>query len=85
VVPPEDGEPFAALARRLRGVPVWIFHGEVDGVVPVDESRKAAAAFRGAGADVRYTELLGIDHDSWDAAYASREFTTWLFAQRRRS
>jgi predicted peptidase len=85
VVPPEDGEPFAALARRLRGVPIWIFHGEVDGVVPVDESRKAAAALRGAGADVRYTELLGIDHDSWDAAYASREFTTWLFAQRRRS
>jgi predicted peptidase len=32
---------------------------------------------------VRYTELLGLDHNSWDAAYASEEFTRWLFAQQR--
>ncbi|MGH7539485.1 MAG: alpha/beta hydrolase-fold protein, partial [Gemmatimonadota bacterium] len=85
VVPPEDGEPFEVLARRLRDVPIWIFHGEVDRVVPVEESREAAAALEAAGADVRYTELLGVDHDSWDAAYGSPELTTWLFAQRRGS
>lgn len=82
VVPAEDGEPFEALARRLKDVPVWIFHGEVDGVVPVEESREAAAALESAGADVRYTELLGVDHNSWDAAFGSVEFSTWLFQQR---
>ncbi len=84
VVPEEDGEPFAALAARLAGVPVWIFHGEVDSVVPVEESRRAAEALERAGVDVRYTEVPGTDHDSWDAAYGSPELTTWLFAQRRR-
>lgn len=84
VVPSEDGPPFDALARRLSGLPVWIFHGEIDPVVPVAESRKAAAALEEAGADVRYTELLGVEHESWDAAYASPEFSSWLFAQRRR-
>jgi predicted peptidase len=83
VVPAEDGEPFAALARRLKDVPVWIFHGEVDPVVPVEESRKAAAALEAVGGDVRYTEFLGVDHFSWDPAYRSVEFGTWLFAQRR--
>ena len=85
VVPDQDGDPYEALARRLREVPVWIFHGEVDPVVPVDESRKAAQAFESAGANVRYTEFLGVDHNSWDPAYASPEFSEWLFAQRRTS
>ena len=32
---------------------------------------------------MRYTEYLGLGHNSWDATYASNEFTEWLFAQRR--
>lgn len=83
VVPEEDGPPFEALARRLRGVPVWAFHGEVDPVIPVEQSRRAAAALEEAGADVRYSELPGVGHDSWDAAYASPAFSAWLFGQRR--
>jgi predicted peptidase len=84
VVPAEDGEPFEALAGRLTGLPVWIFHGEVDPVVPVEESRLAAAALERAGVPVRYTELPGVGHNAWDAAYASPAFSAWLFAQRRR-
>jgi predicted peptidase len=83
VVPADSGAPLPALARQLRRVPIWIFHGEMDRVVPVAGSREPAAALREAGADVRYTEFLGLDHNSWDAAYGSREFVEWLFAQRR--
>ncbi len=83
-VPAEDGEPFAALARRLASVPTWIFHGEADPVVPVEQSRRAAKAFEAAGAaDVRYSELSGVGHNAWDPAYASPGFIDWLFAQRR--
>jgi predicted peptidase len=83
VVPADSGSPLPSLARRLRRLPIWIFHGEMDQVIPVTASREAAGALKAAGGNVRYTELPGVDHDSWDAAYASREFTDWLFAQRR--
>ena len=83
VVPTDSGPPFAALARQLRDVPIWIFHGEMDRVVPVIGSREPAAAFKEAGSKARYTEYLGTDHNSWDPTYASKEFTDWLFAQRR--
>jgi predicted peptidase len=83
VVPMDSGPPLPALARQLRGVPVWIFHGEMDRVVPVTGSREPAAALKEAGGNVRYTEFLGLDHNSWDATYGSTEFVTWLFAQRR--
>ncbi|HXF94962.1 MAG TPA: PHB depolymerase family esterase [Gemmatimonadales bacterium] len=83
IVPPDSGAPFPALARRLLRLPAWIFHGEVDPVVPVAESRRAADALRDAGSPVRYTEVLGGGHDIWDRVYGSPQFQDWLFAQRR--
>jgi predicted peptidase len=83
-VPADSGDAFAAIARRLRTVPTWIIHGEMDQVVPVTESRRAADAMKAAGANVRYTELMGGGHNVWDATYGSPQFPEWLFAQRRR-
>lgn len=84
VVPEDSGPPIPALARRLANMPIWAFHGEMDRVVPVTASREAAEALKAVSADARYTEFLGVDHNSWDAAYGSQEFARWLFAQRRR-
>jgi predicted peptidase len=83
VVPADSGEVYAALARQLRQVPTWIFHGEIDPVVSVDESRKAFAALKAAGAPVQYTEVPGTGHNSWDATYGSPRFWAWLLVQRR--
>lgn len=83
-VPLDSGVPFITLARRLGRLPTWIFHGEIDPLVPVTDSRLAAEAIRSAGGDVKYTEFLGMEHNVWDAVYASPQFLEWLFAQRRR-
>jgi len=83
VVPADSGPPFDALARQLRRVPTWIVHGEIDGAVPVEQSRQAAAALKAVGAPVQYFEVLGTNHNVWDAAYGSPALVSWLFAQRR--
>jgi predicted peptidase len=83
IVQADSGDAFTAIARRLRHVPTWIFHGEVDPAVSVTESRRAAEALKAAGGDVRYTEFLGSGHNVWDATYASPQFQEWLFAQHR--
>jgi len=84
VVPGDSASVMTSLAQHLGKVPIWIFHGEVDQVVNVNGSREPAAALKAAGANVQYTELLGLNHNSWDAAYGSDEFVRWLFAQQRR-
>ncbi len=87
VVTPLQGEadPPAALARRLKHLPAWIFHGAKDDVVPPRESREVAIALKAVGADVRYTEFPEANHNSWDPAYSQTpELWTWLFAQRRK-
>ena len=84
VVPGDSVAVMPHLVQRLGKLPIWIFHGEMDQVVNVNGSREPATALKAAGADVHYTELLGLNHNSWDAAYASEEFRNWLFAQQRR-
>jgi predicted peptidase len=78
-----EPDPYATLARRLRHLPMWLFHGAKDDVVPPDDDRRIYAALQSAGADVRYTEFPDANHNSWDAAYATPELWPWLFAQRR--
>lgn len=82
-IPPDDPDPYATAAARLAAVPIWLFHGEADRTVPVEESRRMAAALRRGGATVRYTEYPGVGHNSWESAYNEPELWRWLFAQRR--
>jgi predicted peptidase len=79
-----EADPYAAIAERLRNVPIWMFHGALDDVVPPEDDRKLHAAFQHAGAkDVRYTEYPDGNHNAWDATYADAAMWEWMWAQRR--
>lgn len=83
IVPGAVSDPHREIARRLAGLPVWIFHGDADPVVSVEESRRMASALKAAGANVRYTELPGVGHDAWTPAYDRADVIAWLLEQRR--
>lgn len=84
LAPAGAAEPHTWLAKRVAHLPIWLFHGDADGVVPVDESRRMFAALRAAGADAQYTELPGVSHDAWTPVYGRAELFEWLLKQRRR-
>ena len=71
-------------AGRLKGMPIWAFHGLLDPVVPVEESVKMARAAQKAGADVRLTIYPDVRHEAWERAYADDAMWAWLFAQTRK-
>lgn len=75
--------PYAAVAAAVPDVPIWIFHGADDPVIPVSESRRMARALEAAGREIRYTEYPGVGHNAWDPAYADPELWSWFLAQRR--
>jgi predicted peptidase len=75
---PKVADAYAETARRIDRTPVWIFHGDADPAVPVEESRKMDAALKAANANVKYTEYPGVGHNSWDKAYAEPELVPWL-------
>jgi predicted peptidase len=77
-----EEDPYRFTARQLRGVPVWIFHGSDDPIIPVTESRRMSEELRAAGGNVRFTEYPGVGHNAWEKAYAESELWEWLWAQR---
>ena len=78
-------EPYSYVAQSIRHIPIRLFHGVNDDVIPVEESRRMNEQLRIAGADVHYTEYADANHNSWDRAYSDAATWTWLFAQRKRS
>jgi predicted peptidase len=79
-----EGDPYGALATRIRGVPLWIIHGDADQVVSVTQPRQLVTRLRALNAQVRYTEYLGAQHmDAIAKAYAEPDLMKWLLSHQR--
>ncbi len=71
-------------AVQVAKTPLWIFHGDADPMVPVEQSRTMYNAITNAGGtQVRYTEYPGVDHDAWEPALNEPTLYPWLFAHVR--
>ena len=69
--------------EALRDVPVWAWHGDVDSVVPVQESVNMVSAVNKRGGCAKITILPGIDHDSWVQAYEGDGWYRWLLSHKK--
>ncbi len=78
---PDAPASYREVATKLGKTPIWTFHGDADPIVPVEGSRKMVEALKVAGGNVLYTEYPGVDHDSWDKAYAEPELMPWMLSK----
>lgn len=72
-----------AWADKLRELPTWAFHGELDEIVPPQRSSEMVAALEAVGAPIRLTLYPGVHHDSWTRTYEDPRLYDWLLGQRR--
>lgn len=85
----QDAMPDVATLARIKHVPVWIFHGVKDPVVPVTGSTSIHKALVDAGAlhaKLSVYPQLDVDvsqcHDSWTCTYENPELYSWLLSHR---
>ena len=67
--------------RFAKNVSVWLFHGDADKSVDVNNSRRYYAELKKLGADTRYNEYPGVEHNSWDNAFKERELLPWVLSK----
>jgi predicted peptidase len=72
-----------AEARKLAGLPIWVFHGAKDPVVPVAHAQQMVDAVRSAGGNVKLTIYPEAGHDAWTQTYNDPELYRWLLQQKR--
>lgn len=70
-------------APKISRLPIWVFHGADDPVVPPTGSSDMVDALRKAGSDVKFTVYPKTGHDSWTKTYENEELYDWLLQQRR--
>lgn len=81
--PLTSGDRFTPIAQKVGKMPVWVFHGSEDRIVPVSESRRMVEALKSVkGSRVRYHEYEGAGHNVWLNAAAEPGLLPWLLEQR---
>ncbi len=70
-------------AASIKDIPWWVFHGDSDMIVDYEHSKTMVEALKKHGAKVRFTTYEGVNHDSWENAFAEPELIPWLFDHSR--
>jgi len=71
-----------ANVRKYKKVPLWIFHGGKDDIVPAVFSTTVANQLKIIGTEVKFTLYPDANHNSWDSAFAEPQLLPWLFGHR---
>jgi predicted peptidase len=66
----------------VKHVPIWVFHGAQDEIVPLRKAQLMVDALKKCGVDVRFTLYPDAKHrDSFERAYDDPELYAWMFEQ----
>ena len=68
--------------NRIKDLPIWIFHGSEDDIIPVEASREMYNSLKRLNNKVMYTEFEGVKHGSWIPAWNNEELVEWMFNQK---
>ncbi|HEV8273067.1 MAG TPA: dienelactone hydrolase family protein [Chitinophagaceae bacterium] len=70
--------------KRVAKVPFWVFHGAADAVVNVKLSQEMVEKLKSLKAEVRYSEYPGVNHDSWNKAFAEPDYLSWMLLHKKK-
>lgn len=72
-----------AYNKKTARVPFRVFHGAADAVVNVKLSQEMVARLKELNATVEYFEYPGVNHNSWDNAFAEPDFISWFYKRKK--
>lgn len=68
---------------KYKKIPLWLFHGGKDDVVPPSGSTAIANQLKIIGKEVKFTLYPDDNHNSWDSAFAEPKLLPWLFSHQK--
>ena len=68
----------------IKHIPVMMYHGDQDEIVPISESVTMLKAISKNGGTAELKICYGYGHNAWDVAYAGDELMNWFFKHKKR-
>jgi len=69
--------------RKLKNIPIWLFHGDADEVVPVENSKLIYEILKPLNPDIKITIYEAVNHNSWDITYSNKKIYEWLLDNKK--
>lgn len=67
---------------KIAHIPIWIFHGAKDNVVPLNFSEQIIQQSKACGgANIKFTVYPEANHDAWTETYNNEELYKWFLEQ----
>ncbi|MGB5653568.1 MAG: PHB depolymerase family esterase [Robiginitalea sp.] len=66
-----------------KSMPIWVFHGTDDPVIPFSESEEMVRKLKEMGYDAQLTAYKGVGHNAWEKAYQEERLYTWFLSHSR--
>jgi pimeloyl-ACP methyl ester carboxylesterase len=68
---------------RIKDIPAWVFHGQLDPTVRIECAYEMVQALRDIHARLRFTVFPDWPHNSWEPAYDDPKLYEWMLQQKR--
>ena len=69
--------------EKLKDMPIWLFHGSEDKVVPPENSKIIYEALKNINSNIYMTIYPNVNHNSWDITYSNQEIYKWLMKHKK--
>ncbi|WP_372751966.1 prolyl oligopeptidase family serine peptidase [Labilibaculum sp.] len=73
----------ASKLESIKSMPIWVFHGAKDDVVPLIRSQEMVNGLKNLGSPVKFTIYPEALHNSWTETYNNQEVYNWLLQQKK--
>lgn len=70
--------------KRVTKTAFWVFHGAADAIVNVKLSQQMVDKLKALKAEVKYSEYPGVNHNSWDNAFAEKDYLNWMLQHKKK-
>ena len=67
----------------LAKMPIFMYHGDCDKVIPISESVTMMRNINLSGGNAKLKICYGIEHNAWDIAYSDTELENWFLSHRK--
>ena len=68
---------------KIKDLPIWMFHGDEDDVIPVSKSERVFEGLRQKNKQVKLTKYRGVGHNAWDRTYQNQELYNWILKHKK--
>ena len=67
----------------LKDIPIYMYHGDCDDIVPISESISMLNSLNKRGGNAKLKICYGMGHNVWDIAYSGDELVDWLLSHKK--